>query len=92
MEIYIYISSFVSELFCGKVFETLVILSAILLPIKSVVASAVFWIALFEVVLSAFVADYLIWAISFWLYLLLKCLFTFLLVFLNMFLTKDKNL
>ena len=34
-------------------FETLVILSAILLPIKSPVASAVFWIALFEAVFVA---------------------------------------
>ena len=34
-------------------------LSAILLPIKSPVVSAVFWTALFEVVLSASVADYL---------------------------------
>ena len=36
------ISSFVSKLFCGEVFEDLVILSAILFPIKSPVASAVF--------------------------------------------------
>ena len=35
-------SSFVSKLFCGEVFETLVILSAILFPIKLPVASAVF--------------------------------------------------
>ena len=35
-------SSFVSELFFGEVFEPLVILSAILFPIKSPVASAVF--------------------------------------------------
>ena len=34
-------------------------LSAILLPIKSPVVSAVFWSTLFEVVLSASVADYL---------------------------------
>ena len=32
-------------------FETLVILSAVLLPIKSPVASAIFWIALFDAVL-----------------------------------------
>ena len=45
-------SSLVS-LFCERVedfFETLVILSAILLRIKSPVASGVFWIALFEAV------------------------------------------
>ena len=35
-------SSFVFELFCGVIFETVVILSAILLPIQSPVASAVF--------------------------------------------------
>ena len=35
-------SSFVSGLFLGKVFETLVILLAILFPIKSPIASAVF--------------------------------------------------
>ena len=35
-------SSFVSESFCGDFFETLVILSAILFPVKSPVASAVF--------------------------------------------------
>ena len=39
--IYIYISSFASKLFPGDVFETLVILSAILLAIKSLVDSAV---------------------------------------------------
>ena len=32
----------ISELFCGKLLETFVILLAILLPIKSPVASAVF--------------------------------------------------
>ena len=63
--------------------ETLVILSAILLPIKSLVASAVFWIALFEAVFIASVADFLVVSIIYWLYLLLK--------FLPMFLTKDKN-
>ena len=35
-------SSFVSELFCSEVFEIPVILSAILFPMKSPVASAVF--------------------------------------------------
>ena len=35
-------SSFVSELFCGEVSEALVILSAILFPMKSAAASAVF--------------------------------------------------
>ena len=35
-------SSFVSKLFCGDVFETLVILSETLFQIKSPVASAVF--------------------------------------------------
>ena len=45
------------ELFCGEVFKILVILAAILLPIKSPVASAVFQIAFSEEVLSASVAD-----------------------------------
>ena len=40
-------------------FETLAILSAILLPIKSPAASAVFWIALFEAVFIAFILDFL---------------------------------
>ena len=40
--------------------ETLVILSAILLPIKSPVASAVFCINFLEVVFSASVADVLV--------------------------------
>ena len=39
-------------------FETLVILSAILLPIKSPVASAVFWIALFDAVFMEPVVDF----------------------------------
>ena len=63
--------------------ETLVILSAILLPIKSPVASAVFWTALFEAVFIASVVDFLTVSRSFWLYLLFK--------FLPMFLAKDKN-
>ena len=60
----------VSELFCCKFFKTFVILpsynlataSAILLPIKSPVVSAVFWIALFEAVLNASGADCLAWS------------------------------
>ena len=82
----------VSELFlnCGKLFETFVILSAILLPIEPV-ASAVFWITFFEVVLSASVADYLAWLISFWLYLPIKFLLKFLPIFLPMLFAKDKN-
>ena len=83
--------SFVSELSFGEVFETFVNLSAILLPIKSPVASAVFWIALFEAVLSASVADCLAWSRSFWFYLLLKFLLIFLPIFLPIFLAKDKN-
>ena len=59
-----------SELFSGEPLDTVVVLSAILLPIKSSVVSAVFWIALFEAVLSAFVPDYLALSIRFWLHLL----------------------
>ena len=63
----------ISSSFCecnslGDFFETLVILSAILLPIKSPVASAVFWIALYEGVFIASVVDFLaVWKM-FWLY------------------------
>ena len=55
-------SSFVSSLLCHSFvdffFETLVILSAILLPIKSPVASAIFWIALFDSVFISSVVDF----------------------------------
>ena len=61
----------VSELFC-EVLEAFVIFYAILLPIKSPVASTVFIIALFEAVLSASVANCSAWSRSFWLYLPLK--------------------
>ena len=49
--------STVSEVFCGEVFKTFVILSAISLSIKSSVTLAGFWIALVEPVLSSSVAD-----------------------------------
>ena len=81
------LKSFVSELFFGEVFETLVTL----FPIESPVVSAVFWVTPFDVVLIASVADCLAWSISFWLYLLLKFLLTFLPVFWFIFLAKDKN-
>ena len=48
-----------SSVLLGTVFEVPVILSLILLPSKLPVASVVFCIALFEVVLSASVTDYL---------------------------------
>ena len=64
-------------------FERFVILSTILLPIKSTLASAVFWIALFEAVFIASVVDFLALLRRFWLYLLLKCFL--------IFLAKDKN-
>ena len=52
--------SSLASLFCGFLdfLETLVILSAILLPIKSPVASAVFWIAFYEAVFIASVVDF----------------------------------
>ena len=58
----------ISAFFCCEFFETFVILSAILLPIKSPVASAVFWMTFFEEVLSVSMADCLAWSKSFWLY------------------------
>ena len=59
----IFSSSFatVSELFCSEVLETLVIF-------KSPVASAVFWIALFEGVLGGSVGDCVSWWRIFGLY------------------------
>ena len=55
-------------------FEVIVTSSAILLPIKSPVASAVFWIALFEAVIIASVVDFLALSRNFWQYLLLLSL------------------
>ena len=75
----------VSELFSGELLETFVMLLVILLPIKPPVASAVFWILLFEVVLSASVANYLAWSRRFWLYLPLKFFLLFLPIFLPYF-------
>ena len=47
----------VSELFCAELLETFGILLAILLLIKSLVASAVFLITLLKLVLSVSIAD-----------------------------------
>ena len=47
----------VSELFCCDVFDIFVILLAILLLIKSPVATAIFSVAILEAVLNAFAAD-----------------------------------
>ena len=52
----------VSELFCCTGFKVFVILLAILLPIKSSIASDVFWTVLFEAALSVSVADCLAWS------------------------------
>ena len=57
------ISSFCNSL--EDFFKTLVILSAISLPIKSPVASAVFRIAFFEAVFTASVTDFLALSRSF---------------------------
>ena len=66
----------VSELFCGEVIKNFIILSEILLPIKSpVVAYAAFLIVFFAVVLSAFVVDLhdkqSAWLTCFWLSLVI---------------------
>ena len=71
----------VFRLFYDKVFKIFVILSAILLPIKSGVPSTVLWIALFEAVLSASATDYFAWSRHFWLHLLLKFVPMFLMIF-----------
>ena len=96
----------ISEFYYCEFFETLVILLEILLPIKSPVASAVFWITLFGIVLSASVADCLAWSRIFWhirsetlaawantpgLYLLLKVLLIFYQYFYPYFLAIEKN-
>ena len=41
------------KLFSGDVFDALVILSAVLFPIKLPIAFAVFWMTLFEEVLNS---------------------------------------
>ena len=53
------------ELFFGEDFETLVILLGILFPMKPLVAFAVFWIALSEIVSSASAAYCWAWSRSF---------------------------
>ena len=70
-----FISILASSFFAAFLVETLVVLSAIFLPIKSLVASAAFWIALFDAVF--------ITSRSFWPYLLLKVL--------QMIFAKDKT-
>ena len=83
--IYIYLYLCISlscPIFSSEVFETFVILSEILFPIKSPVAYAV---------LNGTVPDCLAWSQSFWLYLLLKVLFIFLSTSFLIFLAKDKN-
>ena len=67
----------------GDSFGTLVISSAILLPIETPVAYDFFLITLFEAVFIAFVADVLALSRSFWPYSLLN--------FLPMFLAREKN-
>ena len=59
--------SSLASLFCGFLdfLETLVILSAILLPMKSPVASAVFFIALFEEVFIPSVVGFFVLSRSF---------------------------
>ena len=59
---YLSISLFISKLFYGEVFGALVILSAILFPMKSPVPSVVFWMTLFEEVSGC------IYYLCFWLY------------------------
>ena len=67
----------VSQLSSFEVFEAFVILSANLLAKILALAFAFFWTTLFEIVLSAFVAEFLAWSRCFWLYLLLNFLLTF---------------
>ena len=62
-DLYLSFGISISSSFCdcnslGEFFQTLIILSAILLPNKSPVASAVFWIAIFEAVFVASGVDF----------------------------------
>ena len=80
MYLFLWVANFTSSsslLLLDFFFETLVILSAILLPIKSPVASAVFWIALFDAVFIASAVDFLALSRSFWPYLLLKLFYPY---------------
>ena len=80
------------ELLCGKVYETFITMSAILLPTRLPVASAVFWITFFELVLSAPVAGFLAILRRFWLYLPLKFLLIFLPIFYPYFTKRQKSI
>ena len=60
--------------------------SKVLLPIKSPVASAIFWIAIFEANLSASVVDCSVCSRCFWLYLPVKvCTYIFTNIFIHIF-------
>ena len=80
-----------SRLFFHEVIRTFIILSAILLPIKSPVASAVFFNYSFVSIFSVSVPDRLAWSKRFWLYIVLTFLLIFLPIFLLIFLMKNKN-
>ena len=54
----------VPELFCGEILETFAMLLAIVSAIKSPVASAVFWMTVFEEVLNASVPDCLAYSVK----------------------------
>ena len=84
-------SSFVTKLLWGEAFETLVILSAILFPIKSPVASAVFLNCSFWRYLEP-VAYCLAWLRSSWLYLLLKFYLCFYQYFFLYFYNHSQNI
>ena len=66
--------------------------SEILLSTKSPVASAVFWIALFEVVLSASVVDFLAWLGCFWVLTCLSFYLYFLYVFAHIFSKRQQSI
>ena len=75
--------SSVFKTFCEDFFETLVILSAILLPIKSIIASSAVFLNC-----SLWSCFYCIWRIFF---STIKKFLTMLLRFLKIFLAKDKS-
>ena len=76
-----------SDILGWSIFKTFLILSAIVLSIKSPIASVYFCIALFEAVISASVTDCLAWSRSVWVYFPLQFLHIFLAMLFLLFLS-----
>ena len=84
--------SSVCELFSGLSHDAVfLILSAILLPVKSLVAFAVFRLGLLQAVFSASVADFLAWSKGFWVHLPFNSFLAFFTRIFPIFLAKIKK-